>query len=128
MGWKIYFWAMAAYLLLTLPFKVFEYASGRDRSAARVKVEEMANVVFFLVGLVGLYGFVYGQQFATPWFWRAWLLVAIALSIAGLVWSPKVQYAVEVMGKTRTRIIMAVSSLAFLPMLVGIWRYSSGAA
>jgi hypothetical protein len=128
MGWKIYFWAMAAYLLLTLPFKVFEYASGRDRSAWTIKAEESGNVVFFLVGLLGLYGFVYGHAFATPWFWRAWLAVAIALSIAGLFWSPKVKYAVQVMGKARTRIVLAVSSLAFLPMLVGIWRYSSGAA
>ena len=32
MGWKIYFWAIAALLVVPLPFKLAGYFSGKDAS------------------------------------------------------------------------------------------------
>src|SRR3990167_1062765 len=125
MAWIIYFWAIAAYFVFFLPFKIAEYVSGKDKSPRSVKIEEMANTAFFLVGLVGLYGFVYGVKFFTPLFWRGWIALAIVISIAAVFWSPKVKYADNVMGKTRTRIVVAIGSLVFVPMLVGLFVYSS---
>ena len=108
-----------------LPFKIAEYVSGKDKSPKSVKIEEMANTAFFLVGLVGLYGFVYGVKFLTPLFWRGWIVLAIVISVAAVFWSPKVKYADNVMGKTRTRIVVGIGSLVFVPMLVGLFAYSS---
>ena len=122
MFWKAYFWAIALLLVAPLPYKLFEYATGRDTSPRVVKVEEMVNAAFFLPGLVGLYAYAYAAPaLASPW-WRAWVGVAVMLSIGGLLWSPKVRYANAVMGAGRTRAVLAVGTLALLPMLVGVWR------
>jgi hypothetical protein len=125
MAWAVYFWLIAAFLVLPLPFKLLEYVAGKDSSPRIVKVEEMANAAFFLVGLVGLYGFVYHVQFLSPFFWRAWIGLAILVSVGGIFWSPKIRYGSSVLGKTRTRLIIGVGSLAFAPMLVGLFYYSS---
>ena len=127
MGWVIYFWVIAVMLLAPLPFKIAGYVSGKDNSPTSVKVEEMANAAFFAIGLVGLYGFVYKLQLFAPWFWRAWIVLAIAVSVAGLFWSPKIKYGVGVMGKARTRLVIGVGSLVFVPMFVGLFYYSAGA-
>jgi hypothetical protein len=122
MGWKLYFWAIALMLVAPLPFKLYEYATGRDTSPRIVKIEEMANAVFFLGGLVGLYAYAFAAHaLATPW-WRAWVVAAVLLSIGGVLWSPKVRHAHGVMGAGRTRAVMAVGTLVLLPMLVGVWR------
>ena len=122
MAWTVYFWLVAALLLVPLPFKVAGYISGKDASPKSVKVEEMANLVFFLFGLVGLYSYVYAVQLLTPTVWKTWVVVSVRISVAGLIWSPKLKYAVDVMGKVRTRIAIAVGFIALVPMLVGVWR------
>ena len=122
MSWLVYFWAIAALLVLPFPFKIAEYALGRDKSPRVVKIEEMANAIFFFVGLAGLYGFVYHVELLTAFFWRVWVVLAVAISIAGLVWSPKLSYAAAVLGKTRARVIVGVSFIAFVPMLIGVWQ------
>jgi hypothetical protein len=121
MGWKIYFWAIAALLVLPLPLKLAGYISGKDKSPKAVKVEEMANAAFFIVGLFGLYGSVYQVDVLTPLFWKGWVALAVALSIAGLFWSPKVKYGASVMGTSRVRAVIALGFLAFVPMLVAVW-------
>ena len=125
MGWKIYFWAIAAYLLLPLPYKLFEYATGRDASPRAIKIEEMANAAFFILGLPALYGFAFGAAGYAPWLWKAWVAVAVAVSIGGLFWSPKVRYAQSVMGPGLTRAILAVGSLVLVPMLFAVWGFAA---
>jgi len=125
MAWVIYFWAVTALLLVPLPFKIAAYVSGKDASPTAVKVEEMANLAFFLVGLVGLYTYVYREQVLSPWLWRPWVILAVVISVVGLIWSPKLKYAVDVMGKARTRMVMAVGFVALFPMLLGVWRAGS---
>ena len=127
MAWKIYFWLVAALIVLPLPFKIFEYVTGRDGSPTIVKIDEMFNAAFFAVGLVGLYGFAYQHHFLVPLFWKTWVVLAVVVSLAGLVWSPKLKYGVSVMGKSRTRAILAVGTIFLVPMLVGVWLYSAAA-
>jgi len=127
MAWVVYFWLVAALLLLPLPFKIFEYVTGKDSSPTIVKAEEMLNAAFFSVGLVGLYGFAYQQPLLTPTFWKLWVVLAVLISISGLFWSPKLKYGLGVMGKLRTRLVLAIGTLFLLPMLVGIWHYSAAA-
>jgi hypothetical protein len=127
-GWKIYFWVIAAFLLLPLPYKLHEYATGRDTSARGIKIEEMANAVFFIAGLPALYGFAWHTPGHASWRWKGWVVAAVALSIAGPLWSPKLRYASAVMGVARTRIVIALGTLAFVPMLVAVFRFASGSA
>ena len=122
LGWKIYFWLIAALLVLPLPFKLYEYATGRDASPKAVKVEEMLNAVYFWIGLVGLYAYSHGAAIGSNVFWRGWALVAIVLTFVGLAWSPKIRYATDVLGRKRARIAIAVGTVVMLPMLVGVWR------
>jgi len=122
MAWTVYFWLVAALLLVPLPFKVAGYVTGKDASPRPVKVEEMANLAFFLFGLAGLHSYVYATQLLTPMIWKTWVVLSVVISVAGMIWSPKLKYAVDVMGKARTRIAIAVGFVALLPMLVGVWR------
>jgi hypothetical protein len=126
MAWKIYFWAMAAFLVLPLPWKLWEYATGRDASPRRVKVEEMANLALMLLGLPALYAYAFGLPTVAPALCQAWVAVAVLASIAGVFWSPKVRQAEAVMGAGRARMVMAIGALAFVPMLVAVARYSLG--
>lgn len=125
MAWKTYFWFIAALLLLPLPFKIFEYLTGRDGSPRIVKIEEMANAVFFGVGLIGLYGFAYQREFFDPVFWRAWVAVAVVVSITAFFWSPKLKYGLGVLGKKRLRVFLAIGSVVLAPMLFAVYRYSA---
>jgi hypothetical protein len=122
MGWVIYFWAIAAWLVIPMPFKIAGYISGKDDSPKAAKIEEALNTLFFLVGLVGFHGFVYHTQILTPLFWRVWVVIAAAISLAGLIWvSPKLKYAIGVMGPSRVKLLVGVSFLLYTPMLVGVW-------
>jgi len=123
MGWVIYFWAIAAWLLIPLPFKIAGYISGKDDSPRAAKIEEALNTVFFLLGLVGFYGFIYQVQLLTPLFWKLWVVLAVAISLVGLIWaSPKLKYGISVMGPTRVKVLVGVSFLVYAPMLIGVWR------
>jgi hypothetical protein len=123
MGWAIYFWAIAAWLLLPMPFKISGYITGKDDSPRAAKIEEVLNTLFFLVGLLGFYGYVYQVHLLTPLFWRAWVVLAVAISLAGLVWaSPKLRYGISVLGQARVKVLVGVSFLVYAPMLVGVWR------
>jgi len=128
MAWKVYFWLLAAALVLPLPYKLYEYATGRDPSPRAVKVEEMANAALMLLGLPALYAFAHGLPAYAPMLWQGWVVLVVVASIAGLAWSPKVRHGEAVMGAARTRIVMAIGTLAFVPMLYGVWRFSLGAA
>ena len=128
MAWKIYFWLVAVLILVPLPFKLFEYVTGRDDSPRIVKAEEMLNAAFFAVGLIGLYGFAHEQPtLLPPSFWAGWVILAILLSVTAIFWSPKLKYAAGVMGKARTTIFVSLGTLFLIPMLVGVWRYAAAA-
>ena len=127
MVWKIYFWLIAALLVLPFPYKIFEYITDRDGSPKIVKIEEMVNAVFFGIGLIGLYGFVYKRESFNPLFWRVWVVLAIIISIAAFFWSPKFKYALDVLGKKRIKVFLAIGSLALLPMLFAVYSYSAAA-
>lgn len=122
MAWQVYFWVIAAMLLLPLPFKLFEYATGRDESPKSVKVEEMLNLGFMLVGLAGLYAYVYAADMLSPLFWKSWVVLSVVISLLGLLWSPKLRYAVDVIGKRRTRVAIGVGFVLMGPMLFGVWH------
>ena len=123
MAWTIYFWAIAAWLVIPVPFKIAGYVSGKDESPTSAKIEEAFNSVFFLLGLVGLYGFVYDVHLLTPAFWKAWVVLAVVITAVGLIWlSPKIRHATAVMGTSRVRVLVGVSFLVLAPMLVGVWQ------
>jgi hypothetical protein len=126
MAWKLYAWLIAAALLLPLPWKLFEFSTGRDDSPRRVKVEEMANAALMIAGLPALFAFAYGLPTRAPVAWLAWVVLAVVLSLVGLAWSPKVRHAESVMGVARTRAVMALGTLVYAPMLFAVWRHSQG--
>jgi hypothetical protein len=128
LAWKIYFWLVAAALLLPLPWKLFEFATGRDPSPRGVKIEEIANAGLMILGLPALYAFAYGLPTRAPMAWMGWVVLGVVLSLVGLAWSPKVRYAESVMGVARTRLVMALGTIVYAPMLIGVWRYAQGAA
>jgi hypothetical protein len=128
LAWKIYFWLVAAALLLPLPWKLFEFATGRDPSPRGVKIEEIANAGLMILGLPALYAFAYGLPTRAPMAWMGWVVLGVVLSLVGLAWSPKVRYARSVMGPGPTRAILAVGSLALVPMLVAVWRFAQASA
>jgi hypothetical protein len=106
--------------VLPLPFKVFEIASGRDKSPRAVKIEELAGVALMLLGLPALHAYAYGEPVYAAGLWRAWVAVTAVVSVACLFLSPKVRYAQAVMGVARTRAVLVLGTLAYTPMLVGV--------
>jgi len=124
MFWDIVFWLLLILLAIPLPFKIFGYVKGTDDSKAAVKVEEITNALFMSFGLIALYGYRNNTMFFEPIVWKVWLAIAITWSVTAIFWSPKLSYAAEVMGQKKTRILAAISSLLYAPLLVAVYFYA----
>ncbi|QSX32305.1 hypothetical protein JYB87_11015 [Shewanella avicenniae] len=124
MFWQIWFWLLVALFVLPFPFKIYEYATGKDDSPLEVKVEEMANLLFSAIGLIGYYGYIQQQSYLSPTFWEVWLVVGILWSLLSLFWSPKLAYGTQIHGARRMRWLMAISTLIVLPLYIAVYRYA----
>ena len=124
MIWQIYFWLLVVLLLVPFPFKLIDYATGKDKSPLLVKIEEMAFALFTAIGLLALYGLITDQVYLSPLFWQIWLLIAVVWSISPIFWLAKLAYATEILGKSRMRIFAAFSCLLYLPLLLAVYFYA----
>ncbi len=124
MFWQISFWLLVVILVLPIPFKFYGYASGSDKSTLIVKIEEMSNAIFMLIGLTAFYGYLNDQVYLNPSFWKAWLLIGVLWSFVAIFWSPKLAYAAEVMGKHKMRIAAGISCVLYLPLFLAVYNYA----
>jgi hypothetical protein len=124
MFWHISFWLLVALIALPLPFKIYEYAKGKDKSSIGVKIEEMSNALFMAVGLVAFYGYLNDQTYFFPSFWMAWLVIGVIWSVSSIFWSPKLAYATEVMGKNNMRLFAGLSCLLYAPLFLAVYFYA----
>ncbi|KFZ38706.1 hypothetical protein HR45_04600 [Shewanella mangrovi] len=124
MFWQMCFWLLAALIILPLPFKLYEYATGKDDSPRIVKIEEMTNALFLGIGLIAFYGFIHQQLFLSKTFWQAWLVIAVVWSILSLFWSPKLNYATQVLGKKGMYIGAIIGVIITLPLLIAVYLYA----
>ncbi|WP_209326799.1 hypothetical protein [Pseudoalteromonas sp. PA2MD11] len=125
MFWLISFIILLAITVVPFPFKIYGYLSGKDDSPMIVKFEEMTNALFMSVGLFGFYGFISDRVYLTPLFWNGWLCVAIVWSLLPLFWSPKLDYATEMLGCYKMRLLAGVSSILYLPLLFAVYFYAN---
>ncbi len=63
MFFEIWFWILCVLIILPLPFKVYEYISGKDKSPVIVKVEEIFNVLFLSLGLIAFHGYLNNESY-----------------------------------------------------------------
>ena len=122
--WQVLFWILFLLLVLPLPFKLYGYLTGADKSKTSVKVEESLNALFFSFGLIALHGFINQVQYFSDVIWQVWLLIAVLWSISALIWSPKLTYASEVMGKTKTRWLSLLSTIIYAPLVYAVYLYA----
>ena len=125
MFWLIFFIILLAITVVPFPFKIYGYLSDKDDSPMIVKFEEMTNSLFMSVGLFGFYGFISDRVYLTPLFWNGWLCVAIVWSLLPLFWSPKLDYATEMLGCYKMRLLAGVSSILYLPLLFAVYFYAN---
>lgn len=121
---EVSFWVLVALLVLPLPFKVFEYLTGRDKSPFIVKVEEIGLAIFTAIGLVAFYGYLNNQKFLFPEFWLAWLIMSILWSVVAIFFSPKLKYAIDIIGKNKVKVLGVVGVLINLPMYYAVYMYA----
>ncbi|WP_028771541.1 hypothetical protein [Shewanella waksmanii] len=124
MFWTLSFWIIAALLILPFPVKIYEYISGRDNSPRIVKIEEMANALFMLVGLCGFYGFLQQTPMLFAEFWYAWLALYVIISLLSLRYSPKLKYSAKLNSCRFHTIAMALGILLYTPMLIAVFYYA----
>lgn len=122
--WEVLFWVLLILLVVPLPFKLIGYLKGSDNSKTIVKVEESLNALFFSFGLIALYGFNNQIQFFNAAIWQVWVIIAIAWSVISVIWSPKIAYANEVMGRNKTRVLVAISTLLYAPLVFAVYLYA----
>ncbi|MDB5971272.1 MAG: hypothetical protein JWQ90_3722 [Hydrocarboniphaga sp.] len=127
MLWQIYFWLLAAMLVLPVPVKLLAYFSGKDKSSMLVKAEETTNACFFCVGLIGLHGYIHSVHVGPAGVWYLWLGIALAWSVLALFWSPKLAHAGHVLGLRKARILAGASTVLLLPLLFAVYSYASQA-
>ena len=124
MFWEISFWLLAVLIIVPFPIKIYGYITRRDKSPLRVKIEEISNAIFLAMGLIAFYGYINDISYFTPIFWKGWLVIVAILSTIGVFWSPKIKYAIEVMGKTKATVFMVFSTLIYLPMFIAVYQYA----
>lgn len=122
--WEVLFWVLLILLVVPFPFKLIGYLKGSDNSKTIVKVEESLNALFFSFGLIALYGFNNQIQFFNAAIWQVWVIIAIAWSVISVIWSPKIAYANEVMGRNKTRVLVAISTLLYAPLVFAVYLYA----
>ena len=125
MFWLISFIILLAITVVPFPFKIYGYLSCKDDSPKIVKFEEITNALFMSLGLFAFYGFITDKVYLTPEFWNGWLCVAIVWSLLPLFWSPKLDYASEMLGRNNMRLLAAVSSILYLPLLFAVYFYAN---
>lgn len=124
MFWDVVFWCLVIILVVPLPFKLVGYIKGTDTSKTSVKIEEMTNAIFMSSGLIALYGYSNNTMIFEPSIWKVWLVIAVAWSVLAIFWSPKLNYAAEIMGRKKTRILAIISSLIYAPLFVAVYLYA----
>lgn len=70
--WKIYFFIITILSALGYTVYLFSEASG---------IAEYLSIVMFVIGAVGLYGYVFLRKIGWPVFWMVFLFVLIGYSI-----------------------------------------------
>jgi hypothetical protein len=125
MFFQVWFWLLCALIVLPLPFKVYEYISGKDESPIIVKLEEMFNALYFSLGLIAFYGYLNNESYLFPEFWFGWLFISIIFSILSIFWSPKLKYASDIMGKNKMKSIAAIGFVLYLPLYFVVYQYAS---
>ena len=123
--WQIAFWLSLAMFVLPFPFKVYGYVNGSDKSPLRVKIDESISVVLSCIGLLGFYGYLYGGTFLTPVVWYIWMIIMTAGSLTALWWSPKMEYAKEILGQRKFMMLYWFSLVFYIPMLWAVYSYAS---
>jgi len=124
MFFEIWFWLLCALIILPLPFKVYEYISGKDKSPITVKVEEIFNALFLGIGLIAFYGYLNNELYLFSEFWIGWLFISIILSIISIFWSPKLKYASDIMGKNKMKAMSAIGIIIYLPLYFVVYQYA----
>ena len=124
-AWQITFWILAALIVIPFPFKMHGYFTGKDQSPKSVKIDESIFVALAWVGLIGFYGFINEQRYLSPTFWYVWLVTMTGMTLVGFWWSPKMEYAKEVLGAKNFVIAYIVSLIVYLPMLPAVYLYAS---
>ena len=120
----LYFWLLLALIVIPFPFKIFEYSTGKDKSPTIVKVEEITNVIFTAVGLLGFYGYINEESYLFSNFWYSWLIASALLSVFAIFKSPKLKYATSVMGKNNTALLACISTALYLPLYYVVYQYA----
>ena len=123
MLWHLSFWLLVVLIVIPLPFKIYEYLSGKDKSPLIVKIEEMSNAIFTAIGLIAFYGFLNNESYLFPAFWEVWLIIAVLWMILPIFWSPKLDHARKIMGAKKTGFWIAFSCALHLPLLLAVYFY-----
>lgn len=124
MFFEVWFWLLCALIVLPLPFKVYEYISGKDKSSTIVKMEEIFNALFLSIGLIGFYGYLNNESYLFSEFWFGWLFISMFLSIISIFWSPKLKYASDIMGNKKMKIMATIGLVFYLPLYFVIYQYA----
>ena len=115
--WQGYFIFMAALTIGSLVF-LFVYYPPTDRFEL---ASELAILPLYFAQLVGLYGFVYFRRFGSRISWKA-LFVA---TVVETVWMLYPDFGGLFLAYDLVLfLVMLVSSLVFLPLLVGLYSYA----
>lgn len=122
--WQIAFWLSVALLVIPFPFKIYGYVNGSDKSPLKVKIDESVSVLLSWIGLLGFYGYLYGGTFLAPLVWYAWIVVMTIGSLTALWWSPKMEYAQQILGRRNFLILYGFSLVLYIPMLWAVCIYA----
>lgn len=124
MFWHVSFWLLVVIILIPLPFKVYGYLTGKDKSSFSVKLEECINTTFMSFGLIAFYGFIHQQKFLNDSVWQIWLIIGGLWSVFAIFWSPKLSFAQDVIGRNKVKLLALLSSALYMPMFIAIYLYA----
>lgn len=114
MFWKIYFWVMMVFILLAV------LIAGAD-AHWRLHIVDWLNLLFMIVGLIGVFGYAYKRRIATKNFW---IFVTLISLVYQLVYSFALDQAYGALPATGTADELTTFA-PLVPMFIALYLYIS---
>ena len=120
-----YFWLMLIYVAGTLvatPF-LMKKSAAMAKFSRGAWLEQAASYLLLGVGLLGVYGYIYGVPFLVVQFWQVFL-VGFAVFAAMQHRMPKTQQLRASHGSRAVVVASVIGVLVLVPMFVAVGMYA----
>ncbi len=125
--WLASFWIISVIIVLPIPIRTYMYVTKKAVYPFNIVADEYIACIIAVFGLIGFYGYAYQVPIWHKEVWAVYLVVYIVYTFFALLFSPKLAYVTDLIGKKKQRLVLLGGVIITLPLPMSIYLYSSSA-